>query len=51
MRRGEAIAVRFTPIGERAMRPRSESGTGMERDPKLLKGREPLTHALAHTTL
>jgi hypothetical protein len=32
MRRGEAIA-KFTPIGERAMRSRSESDPGMERTP------------------
>ncbi len=31
MRRGEAIAVRFTLIGEQAMRAPSESDTSMER--------------------
>ena len=36
MRRGEAIAVRFTPTREWAMRVPSESDTGMERGPKLL---------------
>lgn len=40
MRRGEAIAVRFTPTREWAMRVPSESDTGMEREPKLLKGFE-----------
>ena len=42
MRRGEAIAVRFTPTRERAMRVPSESDTGMERGPKLLNTYGPL---------
>ncbi len=46
MRRGEAIAIRFTPIGERAMRPRSESEAGTVQVTKLLKGSEPSTRKL-----
>lgn len=45
MRRGEAIAVRFTPTREWAMRVPSESDTGMEREPKLLNRYEPTTRS------
>ncbi len=38
MRRGETIAVSFTPIGEQAMRALSESDTSMERGTSLLTG-------------
>jgi hypothetical protein len=44
MRRGEAIAVRLTPIGEQAIRFRSERDAGMEEGTKLLNQFEPKAH-------